>query len=95
MPGYTPNSAFSLSFEQIIELTRLLVSQVKALLPNTRALITITQPFGEYHAKKKPAVPPMVYAEMVAQAGINFEAFGLEIEMGVPSSGSSREIFSS
>ena len=34
--GLHTNSAFSLSFEQIIELTRLLVSQVKALLPNTR-----------------------------------------------------------
>ena len=36
--GLHTNSAFSLSFEQIIELTRLLVSQVKALLPNTRTL---------------------------------------------------------
>jgi hypothetical protein len=29
----------------------------------------------------------MLYAEMVAQAGINFEAFGLEMEMGVPAPG--------
>jgi hypothetical protein len=92
--GLHTNSAFSLSFEQIIELTRLLVSQVKALIPNTRTLVTITQPFGEYHARKTPSVPPMMYAEMVAQAGINFEAFGVEIEMGVPSPGRfSRDLF--
>ena len=92
--GLHTNSAFSLSFEQIIELTRLLVSQVKALLPNTRTLITITQPFGEYHAKPAPSVPPMAYAEMVAQAGINFEAFGVELEMGVPTPGSfTRDLF--
>jgi hypothetical protein len=92
--GLHTNGAFSLSFEQIIELTRLLVSQVKALLPNTRTLITITQPFGEYHARKAPSVPPLLYAEMVAQAGINFEAFGLEIEMGVPSPGRfTRDLF--
>jgi hypothetical protein len=92
--GLNSNGAFSLSFEQIIELTRLLVSQVKALLPNTRTLITITQPFGEYHAKPTPSVPPMMYAEMVAQAGINFEAFGVEIEMGVPSAGRfTRDLF--
>ncbi len=92
--GLHTNSAFSLSFEQIIELTRLLVSQVKAMLPNTRTLITITQPFGEYHAKKNPSVPPMAYAEMVAQAGINFEAFGVEIEMGVPAPGRfTRDLF--
>ena len=92
--GLHVNSAFSLSFEQIIELTRLLVSQVKALIPNTRTLITVTQPFGEYHAKKNVSVPPMLYAEMVAQAGINFDAFGVELEMGVPSPGRfTRDLF--
>jgi hypothetical protein len=82
--GVHASSAFTLSFEQIIELTRLLVSQVKAILPNARTVVTINQPFGEYHAKGGMGVPPMLYAEMVAQAGINFEAFGLELEMGVP-----------
>jgi hypothetical protein len=92
--GLPANGAFSLSFEQVIELTRLLVSQVKALLPNSRTLVTITQPFGEYHAKKPQSVPPLAYAEMVAQAGINFEAFGVEVEMGVPSPGRfTRDLF--
>jgi len=36
----------------------------------------------------------MLYAEMVAQAGINFEAFGLEYEMGVPTPGGyARDLF--
>jgi hypothetical protein len=81
------NSQFTLSFEQIIELTRLLVSQVKTILPNARTLVTITQPWGEYHARGVTGVPPMLYAEMVAQAGVNFEAFGLEIEQGAPAPG--------
>ncbi len=34
--GLQSNSAFSLSFEQVIELTRLLVSQVKTILPGAR-----------------------------------------------------------
>lgn len=82
--GLHTNSAFTLSFEQIIELTRLLVAQVKSIQPNARTIVTVTQPFGEYHARGATSVPPMLYAEMVAQAGINFEAFGLEIEQGVP-----------
>jgi hypothetical protein len=82
--GVHTNSAFTLSFEQIIELTRLLVAQVKTIQPNARTLVTVTQPYGEYHARGATSVPPMLYAEMVAQAGINFEAFGLEIEQGVP-----------
>jgi hypothetical protein len=85
--GLPTNSAFTLNFEQVIELTRLLVAQVKTLIPNARTMVTITQPFGEYHARGRASVPPILYAEMVAQAGINFEAFGLEIEMGVPSLG--------
>ena len=92
--GIHTNSSFTLSFEQIIELTRLLVSQVKAILPSSRTLITITQPFGETSARKPTAVAPMMYAEMVGQAGINFEAYGLEIEMGVPSTGHfTRDLF--
>src|SRR5438046_325822 len=62
--GLHTNRAFTLSFEQIIELTRMLLSQVKALLPNAKTLITITQPFGEYHARHNTGVPPMLYAEM-------------------------------
>ncbi len=85
--GLPTNAAFRLNFEQVIELTRLLIAQVKTLIPTARTLITITHPFGEYHAKGRASVPPLLYAEMVAQAGISFEAFGLEIEMGVPAPG--------
>lgn len=92
--GMETNSAFSLTFEQIIELTRLLVSQIKTLLPNARTMITIAHPFGEYHARPKASVPPMLYAEMVSQAGISFEAFALEIELGVPEPGNfTRDLF--
>jgi hypothetical protein len=82
--GMHTNSVFTLSFEQIIELTRLLVAEVKTLLPTARTVVTIKHPFGEYHSRSRASVPPMLYAEMVAQAGISFEAFGLEWEMGVP-----------
>jgi hypothetical protein len=85
--GLHTNGVFTLSFEQIIELTRLLVAHVKTLIPNAKTLVTIKYPFGEYHSRSRASVPPMLYAEMVAQAGISFEAFGLELEMGVPVQG--------
>jgi hypothetical protein len=92
--GLHATSAFTLGFDQVIELTRLLVTQIKTLLPNARTLVTIKYPFGEYHARNSATVPPMYYAEMVAQAGINFEAFGLELELGVPTPGSfMRDLF--
>jgi hypothetical protein len=85
--GLHTNSVFTLSFEQIIELTRLLVAHIKTLQPNAKTVVTIKFPFGEYHARSRASVPPMLYAEMAAQAGINFDAYGLEMEMGVPMSG--------
>lgn len=92
--GLHTNSAFTLSFEQIIEMTRLLVAQIKNMIPNARVLVTVTHPFGEYHARPKSSVPPMLYAEMIAQAGINFDGYGLEVEMGVPSPGCyTRDLF--
>lgn len=92
--GLHANSNFHLSFEQIIELTRLLVSQVKTIIPNAKTLVTVTQPYGEYHAHGVTGVPPMLYAEMVAQSGVNFEAFGVEMEMGVPTNGGlTRDLF--
>ena len=96
--GIQSNTAFSLSFEQIIDLTRLLVSQVKTLLQTRERWSPSRTPFGEYHARGRggaPAgVPPMLYAEMLANAGIAFEAFGLEIELGVPVTGQfDRDLF--
>jgi hypothetical protein len=92
--GLNSGAHFNLTFEQIIEVTRMLVAQVKTLLPNAKTLVSINQPFGEYHAKGGVGVPPMFYAEMVAQAGVNFEAFGVELEMGVPTPGNfTRDLF--
>ncbi len=92
--GVHQSGTFDLTFEQMIELTRLLVTQIKSIVPTARTLITVRQPFGEYHAKVGGGVPPMLYAEMVAQSGINVEAFGLELETGVPRAGSfTRNLF--
>ncbi|MEM6315966.1 MAG: endo-1,4-beta-xylanase, partial [Planctomycetota bacterium] len=41
---------FDGGFEQLVELTRLLVGQVKTLLPSARTLVTVTEPFGNYLA---------------------------------------------
>lgn len=82
--GLPGNTVFPMSFEQMIELTRLLVARVKSILPQARTLVTINKPFGEYQAKSPSTAPPLLYAEMITQAGINFEGFGLELEIGLP-----------
>jgi hypothetical protein len=82
--GLHAATSFTLSFEQMIELTRVLVQQTRTVATNARTIVTIKYPFGEYHSHAHPTVPPMLYAEMVAQAGMHFDAFALEWEMGVP-----------
>jgi hypothetical protein len=83
-----------ISFEQTIELSRLLVATVKSMLPQARTLVTIRDPFGEHHASTNPGIPPMLYADTIAQAGVNCDGFGLEIETGVPRTGSyTRDLF--
>jgi hypothetical protein len=75
----------------MIELTRLLVGQVKAILPGAKTLVTIKQPFGEYLAApgntSATSVPPMLYAEMVAQSGAQVDGFGVELVVGRPTRG--------
>ena len=92
--GLHANSIPGLGFEQTIELTRLLVATVKSMLPQARTLVGLRDPFGEHHATKLPGVPPMLYAETIAQAGVNCDGFALEIETGVPRVGSyTRDLF--
>ena len=88
--GLHAASSFGLSFEQMIELTRLMVAQVKTVNPQARTLVTIRMPYGEYLANPAIAstgVPPLLYAEMVAQSGVDCDGFGLEIKTGVPQRG--------
>ena len=86
--GLHAPGSFGLGFEQMIELTRLMVGQVKAVNPQAKTLVTVRLPFGEYlsHAAAT-GVPPMLYAEMVTQSGIDCDGIGVEIKTGVPRRG--------
>jgi hypothetical protein len=85
--GLNADNAFTFNFEQCIEFTRLLVTQVRSGSGNAKTIIGVRQPFGQYMARRAGTTPPMLYAEMVSQAGIPFDAFGVELEAGVPNGG--------
>jgi hypothetical protein len=94
LAGLPTNQAMTLTFEQMIEMTRLLVAQVKNVHPGARTLVHIPMPFGEYHARHPTSIEPVLYAEMVAQSGIGFEGFAIDLEMGVPEAGKyTRDLF--
>ncbi len=85
--GISMNRAVTLSFEQMIDLTRLLVTQVKNALPGARTLVTVPMPFGEYNARNPTSMPPLHYAEMLSQSGTSLDGFAIELELGVPQPG--------
>jgi hypothetical protein len=85
--GLHVNSNFTVSFEQVMDLTRMCVMVVRKLQPSARIVIEVDQPWGEYYAENPRAIPPVLYAEMVSQAGINADLFGLRVEMGHPEQG--------
>jgi len=80
-------NAFNLSFEQLMELTRMTCLLVKQISPSSQVLIDLVTPFGEYYARNQRTIPPMLYADMAVQSGIKFDVFGLEFHMGVPVDG--------
>lgn len=85
--GLHVNTNFKLSFEQIMDLTRLCVLVVKKLHPSAKVQLEIAEPWGEYHAENKRSLPPRMYAEAVAQAGLGIDALGIRLQMGQPASG--------
>ena len=81
--GLHAYNSFNLSFEQIMELTRMSCSLVKKLAPQSAVLIDLVLPWGEYYARNQRTIPPMLYAGMAVQSGIRFDAFGVQVYMGV------------
>ena len=85
--GIHAHNSFNLSFEQIMELTRMSCLLVKKLVPNAQAMIELAMPWGEYYSRNQRTIPPLLYADMAVQSGIKFDAFGIQLCMGVPVDG--------
>lgn len=88
--GLHVSSNFTLTLEQVVDLTRLAVMIVRKLQPSAKVQIQIDQPWGEYYARSSTrAMPPITYADVLLQQGISPDLFALRIEMGQPEPGRS------
>ncbi len=85
--GVHAENTFDFTFEQLMELTRVTGSLVKQLAPRSQTVIDIIEPWGEYYARNQRTIPPMLYADMVVQSGIGFDALGVQFLFGSPSDG--------
>lgn len=85
--GLQADNVFGFSFEQTMELTRMAATVTKQVAPRAQVLIDLTQPWGEYYARNQQTVPPLLYADMAVQSGINFDGFGLQFVFGLGTDG--------
>ena len=85
--GLQADNVFGFSFEQTMELTRMAANVTKQAAPRSQVLIDLSQPWGEYYARNQQTIPPLLYADMAVQSGINFDGFGLQFIFGIASDG--------
>ena len=80
--GLNAFNHFGFSFEQILEMTRAANMAVKAASDRALKIVEVSNPWGEYYSASPNTIPPLVYVDMVVQSGINFDAFGLQMQFG-------------
>jgi hypothetical protein len=80
--GLHARNGFNFNFEQIMEVTRTAAALTKQLAPRSTTVIDVAAPWGEYYARNQRTIPPLLYADLVVQSGVNFDAFGLSFYFG-------------
>jgi hypothetical protein len=80
--GININENFQLSYEQMMDLTRVCLLLVKKLQPNARVMLEVAQPFSEHYATQTGSLPPMMYLEMILEAGMPIDSFGVRVQVG-------------
>ncbi|MBM4107483.1 MAG: hypothetical protein FJ255_01500 [Phycisphaerae bacterium] len=85
--GLNANGNIRLTVEQTLDLTRIAVMAVRRLHPTAQVQVEVTRPFGEYHAKNRRSLPPLVYAELLVQAALPIDALALRLQAGQPAPG--------
>jgi hypothetical protein len=80
--GMNAKNCFGFAYEQLIEMTRTACLAAKSADAKGRRIIEINSPWGEYYSREKMTIPPMIYADVIIQSGISFDAFGLVLEFG-------------
>lgn len=87
--GLHVNSNVKLSYEQIMDLTKVCILLTKKIHPQGKIVVEIQEPWGEYFAHDRKSLPPTFYAESVLNLGLGVDGLGLRLQLGAPVSGQS------
>jgi GH35 family endo-1,4-beta-xylanase len=80
--GLNAFNYFKFSFERVLEITRTACLAAREADNRSLKMIEIVYPWGEYYAHNPDTIPPLVYVDMVTQAGINYDALGVQMIFG-------------
>lgn len=80
--GVNVNDGFSLTMDQMVDLTRIAVLATRKLQPNARVVVEISEPWGESGTENSRTLNPLLYSRLIIEAGIGVDALGLRIQMG-------------
>ena len=87
LSGLNRNENFQLSFEQMMDLTRMTMLLARKLHPHGKMQIEVRHPFGSEPGHRPRSLPGALYAEMVQQAGIGVDAWAVKFELDRPKPG--------
>jgi GH35 family endo-1,4-beta-xylanase len=82
LSGLNAYNYFRFSFERTLEITRTACLAAREADNRSLKMIDIVFPWGEYYAQNSDTIPPLIYVDMVTQAGINYDALGVQMIFG-------------
>lgn len=80
--GLNTPGPLDLSDEQIMRLAVTVLQTVRRIDPQTPAIISFDQPFGEYLAHHRNGISPIHFADALARSGLGMAGLGIELRMG-------------
>jgi hypothetical protein len=82
LSGVHRDNDLGMTFEQLMELTRLSANLFRRAQPGSRSVVDLSHPWGEYYARSQRTIPPVLYADVAVQSGVSFDSLGLQMLFG-------------
>ncbi|QDT05816.1 hypothetical protein K227x_42210 [Rubripirellula lacrimiformis] len=79
--GLNTQGPLELDDEQAMRLALEILSTVRRTDPNTPAIMSFDQPFGEYLGKHRDAISPLHFADALVRTGLQMAGIGLEFRV--------------
>ncbi|MEM1067664.1 MAG: endo-1,4-beta-xylanase [Planctomycetota bacterium] len=80
--GLNTPGPLKLDDEKVMRLSVGILQTVRRTDPNTPAIMSFDQPFGEYLAKHRDSISPLHFADALVRSGLGMAGIGLEFRVG-------------